>query len=72
MNPKNSLPQSVYPTILMIDKKQCQAHTRTPWGKSDHRYDYRLRYALMGALSIVFIAVVIVALIVFVETTKSP
>ncbi|KAG5661156.1 hypothetical protein KAF25_002799 [Fusarium avenaceum] len=70
MHPKGHLPQSIYPTLLMIDKNQCQAHTRNPWGRSQHRYDYRFRYLLMGSLSILFLAVVIVVIIVIVETSN--
>ena len=34
----------------MVEKDQCNTHTRTPWGTSPHRYDPRLRYFLMGLL----------------------
>ncbi|KAH7179683.1 uncharacterized protein B0J16DRAFT_403010 [Fusarium flagelliforme] len=61
MHPTNRLPESLYPTLLMIDRDQCQTHTRTPWGTSEHRINHRIRYAFMGALSIVFIVVTIVA-----------
>ncbi|VTO84598.1 unnamed protein product [Fusarium graminearum] len=41
----------------MVDRNQCQTHTRTPWGTSEHRLDHRIRYALMVAFSIFFIVV---------------
>lgn len=70
MYPKAHIPQSLYPTLLMVDRNQCQTHTRTPWGTSEHRLDHRIRYALMVAFSIFFIVVVIVAVIVVFETTN--
>ncbi|KAL3606690.1 hypothetical protein FPOAC2_01650 [Fusarium poae] len=70
MYPRNHLSQSLYPTILMVDRNQCRTHTRTPWGTSEHRLDHRIRYALMVAFSIFFIVVVIVAVIVVFETTN--
>lgn len=48
----------------MIDKFQCQTHTRTPWGSKSHRYDYRLRYLLMGLLCVCVLAVFIVSLVI--------
>ncbi|CAM1509970.1 Fc.00g003050.m01.CDS01 [Cosmosporella sp. VM-42] len=51
----------------MIDNKQCPAHTRTPWGDSDHRYDYRLRYVVMGTLTAIFIGVVVAAIVFLVD-----
>lgn len=47
----------------MIDKFQCQTHTRTPWGTNPHRYDYRLRYLMMGLLCASVPAVFIVSLV---------
>ncbi|KAL6892360.1 hypothetical protein GGI43DRAFT_386854 [Trichoderma evansii] len=47
----------------MIDKFQCQTHTRTPWGSNPHRYDYRLRYLMMGLLCATVLAVFIVSLV---------
>ncbi|KAL5089741.1 hypothetical protein Trisim1_005136 [Trichoderma cf. simile WF8] len=47
----------------MIDKLQCQTHTRTPWGQSPHRYDYRIRYLVMGLLCASVLAVFIVSLV---------
>ncbi|OPB39768.1 hypothetical protein A0O28_0096150 [Trichoderma guizhouense] len=47
----------------MIDKLQCQTHTRTPWGQSPHRYDYRIRYLVMGLLCASGLAVFIVSLV---------
>lgn len=47
----------------MIDRLQCQSHTRTPWGKDPHRYDYRLRYLFMGLLCISVLAVFITSLV---------
>ncbi|KAF5004483.1 hypothetical protein FDECE_9026 [Fusarium decemcellulare] len=40
----------------MAEKTQCPAHTRTPWGQSDHRYDHRIRYLFMGILCVAFLA----------------
>ncbi|RSL63930.1 hypothetical protein CEP54_004975 [Fusarium duplospermum] len=40
----------------MVDKSQCQTHTRTPWGKSAHLYDRRIRYLFMGILFVTFLA----------------
>ncbi|POR30940.1 Uncharacterized protein TPAR_08863 [Tolypocladium paradoxum] len=51
----------------MIDKSQCQTHTRTPWGSRDHRYDYRLRYLAMGILLASFLAVAIVGVVFIFE-----
>lgn len=48
----------------MIDKFQCQTHTRTPWGSNSHRYDYRLRYIMMGLLCVCVLAVFIVSLVI--------
>lgn len=48
----------------MIDKFQCQTHTRTPWGSNPHRYDYRLRYLMMGLLCVAVLAVFIVSLVI--------
>ncbi|PNP41120.1 hypothetical protein TGAMA5MH_06990 [Trichoderma gamsii] len=48
----------------MIDKSQCQTHTRTPWGSNPHRYDYRLRYLMMGLLCVCVLAVFIVSLVI--------
>ncbi|KAM0515980.1 hypothetical protein ACHAPE_005601 [Trichoderma viride] len=48
----------------MINKTQCQTHTRTPWGSNSHRYDYRLRYLMMGLLSVCVLAVFIVSLVI--------
>lgn len=59
----DSLPTSHSPISTMIGKSQCQAHTRTPWGSRDHRYDYRLRYLAMGILLASFLAVVIVGVV---------
>ncbi|KAJ6439560.1 hypothetical protein O9K51_07447 [Purpureocillium lavendulum] len=47
----------------MIDKSQCAAHTRTPWGQRSHRYDYRLRCLLMGLLVALFAAVIILGVV---------
>ncbi|KAL7799802.1 hypothetical protein V8C37DRAFT_365523 [Trichoderma ceciliae] len=47
----------------MIDKLQCQTHTRTPWGKNPHRYDYRLRYLIMGLLCTSILAVFVASLV---------
>ncbi|RFU79429.1 hypothetical protein TARUN_2786 [Trichoderma arundinaceum] len=47
----------------MIDKLQCQTHTRTPWGQNPHRYDYRLRYFVMGLLCTSVLAVFIISLV---------
>lgn len=47
----------------MIDKLQCQTHTRTPWGQNPHRYDYRIRYLVMGLLCTSVLAVFIVSLV---------
>ncbi|UKZ82022.1 hypothetical protein TrVFT333_009804 [Trichoderma virens FT-333] len=47
----------------MIDKLQCQTHTRTPWGQNPHRYDYRIRYLVMGLLCASVLAVFIVSLV---------
>ena len=47
----------------MIDKNQCPAHTRQPWGESEHRYDFRLRYAIMGILTFVVLGVVVVGVV---------
>ncbi|KAH7133217.1 hypothetical protein B0J13DRAFT_641782 [Dactylonectria estremocensis] len=47
----------------MIDKSQCPTHTRTPWGKNDHRYDHRIRYLAMGILCTVILTVIIVAIV---------
>ncbi|KAL6860992.1 hypothetical protein J3F83DRAFT_227037 [Trichoderma novae-zelandiae] len=47
----------------MIDKLQCQTHTRTPWGSSPHRYDPRIRYLVMGLLCISVLAVFVVSLV---------
>ncbi|KAM4060127.1 hypothetical protein HRG_014186 [Hirsutella rhossiliensis] len=47
----------------MMDKFQCQTHTRSPWGRRDHRYDYRLRYLIMGILLVSFLAVVTVGVV---------
>lgn len=54
----------------MIDRTQCPAHTRTPWGESDHRYDYRLRYAMMGILTLVVIAVIVVGVVFTLSTRR--
>ncbi|UKZ64440.1 uncharacterized protein TrAtP1_005657 [Trichoderma atroviride] len=48
----------------MIDKFQCQTHTRTPWGSNPHRYDYRLRYLMMGLLCVCVFAIFIVSLVI--------
>jgi hypothetical protein len=48
----------------MIDKSQCQTHTRTPWGSNPHRYDYRLRYLMMGLLCVSVLTVFIVSLVI--------
>lgn len=53
----------------MIDKSQCQTHTRTPWGSPDHRYNFRLRYFIMGILLTSFVAVIIIG-IVFIFTRQ--
>ncbi|EHK15957.1 uncharacterized protein TRIVIDRAFT_65218 [Trichoderma virens Gv29-8] len=47
----------------MIDKLQCQTHTRTPWGQNPHRYDYRIRYLVMGLLCASVLAVFIVFIV---------
>lgn len=47
----------------MVDKFQCQTHTRSPWGSRDHRYDYRLRYLIMGLLLVSFVAAVTVGVV---------
>ncbi|PNY29919.1 Uncharacterized protein TCAP_00169 [Tolypocladium capitatum] len=47
----------------MIDKSQCQTHTRTPWGSRDHRYDYRLRYLVMAILLASFLATATVGVV---------
>ena len=51
----------------MIDNSQCPTHTRTPWGEKDHRYDYRLRYIVMGILTATVMGVIIVAIIFLVD-----
>lgn len=48
----------------MIDKFQCQTHTRTPWGSNPHRYDYRLRYLMMGLLCFSVLAAFIASLVI--------
>ncbi|KAM5342969.1 hypothetical protein ACJ41O_013935 [Fusarium nematophilum] len=55
----------------MINKSQCQTHTRNPWGKPGHRYDYRIRYLFMGILFVAFLAVVIVAIVIVVEVANN-
>ncbi|CAH0031983.1 unnamed protein product [Clonostachys rhizophaga] len=47
----------------MIDKKQCPAHTRQPWGSSTHRYSHRLRYFLMALLTFLFFSVILALVI---------
>ncbi|KAL3959870.1 hypothetical protein ACCO45_004987 [Purpureocillium lilacinum] len=47
----------------MIDKSQCPSHTRTPWGRSSHRCDYRLRYLLMGVLVVLFAGVMVLGIV---------
>ncbi|PTB63867.1 hypothetical protein BBK36DRAFT_7106 [Trichoderma citrinoviride] len=47
----------------MIDNRQCQTHTRTPWGSSPHRYDPRLRYLVMGLLCASVLAVFLISLV---------
>ena len=51
----------------MVDKSQCQTHTRTPWGKPAHLYDRRIRYLFMGILFVTFLAAVVVAVLVVVD-----
>lgn len=51
----------------MVDKSQCQTHTRTPWGKSAHLYDRRIRYLFMGILFVTFLAAVVVSVLVVVD-----
>ncbi|KAL9480772.1 hypothetical protein ACSS6W_005558 [Trichoderma asperelloides] len=46
-----------------VQNFQCQAHTRTPWGSNPHRYDYRLRYLMMGLLCALVLTVFIVSLV---------
>ncbi|PHH85368.1 hypothetical protein CDD83_534 [Cordyceps sp. RAO-2017] len=60
----------VDPLGTMIDKSQCPAHTRTPWGRRDHRYDYRLRYLIMGVLLASFLAIVILGIVFTVERAR--
>ncbi|VUC35150.1 unnamed protein product [Clonostachys rosea] len=47
----------------MIDKKQCPAHTRQPWGSNTHRYSQRLRYFLMGLLTFLFFSIILALVI---------
>ncbi|PNP49061.1 hypothetical protein THARTR1_10135 [Trichoderma harzianum] len=47
----------------MIDKLQCQTHTRTPWGHNPHRYNHRIRYLVMGLLCASVLAVFVVSLV---------
>ncbi|CAH0001811.1 unnamed protein product [Clonostachys byssicola] len=47
----------------MIDKKQCPAHTRQPWGRSTHRYSQRLRYFLMALLTFLFFSIILALVI---------
>ncbi|KAL7950955.1 hypothetical protein V8C42DRAFT_359707 [Trichoderma barbatum] len=47
----------------MIDKLQCQTHTRTPWGKNPHYYDHRIRYLVMGLLCTAVLTIFIVSLV---------
>jgi hypothetical protein len=46
-----------YKPPKMVTKSQCPAHTRTPWGKSAHEYDPRIRYLAMGLLLFLVLAV---------------
>ncbi|KAH6885886.1 hypothetical protein B0T10DRAFT_608312 [Thelonectria olida] len=54
----------------MIDRTQCQTHTRNPWGKPNHRYDYRIRYAAMGTLCFTILAVAIAGTVIAVEKSR--
>lgn len=56
---------------MIEDKSQCQTHTRTPWGTGSHRYDYRLRYLLMGLLLAVLLGL-IVTCVVFIAGVSWP
>lgn len=63
----SNLPFSRQLLKMVVTKSQCPAHTRTPWGKSTHEYDPRIRYLAMGLLLFLFLAVIVCSVIFLVS-----